>query len=1166
MRKEIIVNANKDRARIAIVEDGQLVELYVENPDNVRTLGNIVLAKVQKVKPEIKAAFVDIGQKQDAFLHFSDLTDNLPALLSLAGEDIPGLDIPVLQTRPKKRVADDESEADVEEALEVADTSPDESTPQSRRRRRRRGGSGRTGSGRRRREEEEEQEERPRPGFRVLDLTGGSGKSAAKREEPKPAARKPDAGAVSASPDASAAPAAEEKAPRARRAKKAAEPPATEPAGAASEPAEAPASGRSRTRKARSTAPEAATEVASDAQETPTRSRRRKSAAEKAEDTAPAEQPAADEKPKRNRRRKTASEKADEASEPQAEAAALAETKAEKPARSRRKKADAPDAPSAQADAEATADASVAEDKPARGRRRTSRAAEADQPEAEAKPRSRRRSRTPDEPADGTSTDADAAGTSADEQAPADAPAPTALAETPKAPAHDGDAAADEQQKPRGRRQRRQRRSRSEDAASSETTGAQPNARAADTRQEPSREDHANERPSDADADDGRGRRGRRSQRDNADNEPRADRPAAEQDAGDEQDRGRRSRRGQSRSGDQDRAPHDTSDASTRDERTSRPADASDESREDGGRRRGRRSRGGRSRQDETNAAGSREHNATDADSDRSNETRTGEPRSDSDRSGSDRSGSDRSGRDSRRSGRGRGRDRSETDTDSPADEPQRRDDGRGGRARSGNQDISPSTGPINLTPSGPQKPPHEYLRRGQAIPVKITKEPISAKGSRVSTDTSLAGRFLVLVPLAEYVAVSKKIESSKERRRLKTLATSLKPDGFGVIVRTVAAGRDAKSLDTDLRLLLDKWRKIEKQLRSGQKPPHTLYEDVNMVSSILRDLFSEDYDRILIDDPALFQKVRAYVQAVAPQMVDAVQPYRGNVGVFRSAGIEKQVEEAFSTRVNLRSGGYLFIETTEAMHVVDVNSGRSGRGKSQVENMLAVNIESAREVAKQLRLRDLGGIIVVDFIDMRSESHRKQITDALKEEFKKDRAVTKFLPMSDFGLVQITRQRLRPSITAGDADGTEAQEAAGAAEITPSNGQFRGIDDSAIVSDASVAIEQPKPTPREEAAPAAAPSGPRPTLGDLVGQVEAWLKRYRAEVDEKFRHRPLLLRVHPLLASHLQRGLPSRLLRWRLQMPTPKLKLDLSESMDPLTFEVLDEKSERPLTKKYQA
>ena len=740
----------------------------------------------------------------------------------------------------------------------------------------------------------------------------------------------------------------------------------------------------------------------------------------------------------------------------------------------------------------------------------------------------------------------------------------------PEAPAPRADAQeeTDQQPKPRGRRQRRSRRSRSDnDTAQDEPKQDEPQASASDDRT--AADEAQNE-------DDGRGRRGRgrgrRSRSDeaaerepastNADPKASADRSdGTDHDPG--ESRGRRSRGGRGRSQDQG-SEEKSSSLDTRGESPSRSDDAPDE---DSGRgRRGRRSRGDRAHQDDASGADRREPSA---------ESTRG-----------DASGDDDSRRSGRGRGRGRGRDTVRTDdradsrsADDQKDgrERQSRDGGRdagrdqsrsGGRGRSADQEIEASNGPINLTPSGPQKAPHEYIRRGQAIPVKITKEPISAKGSRVSTDTSLAGRFLVLVPLAEYVAVSKKIESSKERRRLKTLATSLKPDGFGVIVRTVAAGRDAKSLDTDLRLLLDKWRKIEQQLRSGQKPPHTLYEDVNMVSSILRDLFSEDYDRILIDDPGLFQKVRAYVQAVAPQMVDAVQPYRGNVGVFRSAGIEKQVEEAFSTRVNLRSGGYLFIETTEAMHVVDVNSGRSGRGKSQVENMLAVNIESAREVAKQLRLRDLGGIVVVDFIDMRSESHRKQITDALKEEFKKDRAVTKFLPMSDFGLVQITRQRLRPSITAGDADGAEAQMAAGAAEIAPSNGQFRGIDDDDIVTDASIVIEEPAPEPEaeRETRRAAAPTGPRPSLNDLVGQIEAWLKRYRAEVDEKFRHRPLLLRVHPLLASHLQRGLPSRLLRWRLQMPTPKLRLDLDEQMDPLTFDMVDEKSDRPLTQKYQA
>ncbi len=267
--------------------------------------------------------------------------------------------------------------------------------------------------------------------------------------------------------------------------------------------------------------------------------------------------------------------------------------------------------------------------------------------------------------------------------------------------------------------------------------------------------------------------------------------------------------------------------------------------------------------------------------------------------------------------------------------------------------------------------------------------------------------------------------------------------------MRTVAEGRDAKSLDTDLRLLIDKWRSIEAKLDGGRaKAPVLLYEDVNMVSSIVRDLFSEDFDRILVDDPKVFKNVQAYVKAVAPDMADKVELHRAATPVFRSVGIEKQVEEAFSRRVNMKGGGYLFIETTEAMHVVDVNSGRAGRGKSQKENMIAVNVEAAREVAKQLRLRDLGGIIVVDFIDLRLEADRRKVTNVLKEAFEKDRAVTKLLPMSDFGLVQITRQRLRPSITAqpeGDEPGADpaARAArAGAGEIEQAPGRRARGDD----------------------------------------------------------------------------------------------------------------------------
>lgn len=320
---------------------------------------------------------------------------------------------------------------------------------------------------------------------------------------------------------------------------------------------------------------------------------------------------------------------------------------------------------------------------------------------------------------------------------------------------------------------------------------------------------------------------------------------------------------------------------------------------------------------------------------------------------------------------------------------------------------------------------PLNHLRRGQRILVQVKKEPIANKGSRISTDLSMAGRFLVLVPLSKIVAVSRKIEKDKERNRLKALAGSLVPDGFGVIVRTVAEGRDAKSLDKDLRLLLERWRRVENRLAQASNAPTLIHEDVDMASSIIRDQFSEDFDRILIDHKALFHSVRSYVRAVAPSMVSRVEYHSGNVPVFDAANIQQGADRAFKDRVELPSGGYLFIERTEAMHVVDVNSGRSGRGKSQEQNSLDVNLEAARVIAHQVRLRDLGGIIVVDFIDLRDEDARQKVHDELQQLFEEDRAITKVLPMSDFGVVQITRQRLRPSLTSSfsSSSGDSASE-----------------------------------------------------------------------------------------------------------------------------------------------
>ncbi len=426
---------------------------------------------------------------------------------------------------------------------------------------------------------------------------------------------------------------------------------------------------------------------------------------------------------------------------------------------------------------------------------------------------------------------------------------------------------------------------------------------------------------------------------------------------------------------------------------------------------------------------------------------------------------------------------------------------------------------------SVPQIDPTKILKKDQLMLVKISKEPIANKGSRITTDISLAGRFLVLVPMANYVAVSKKILSFKERRRLRALARSLLPEGFGVIVRTVADGRSAKALDTDLNLLISKWKNLEERLKGRPAPPVVVHEDVNMVSSIMRDLFTEDYDRILIDDQKLFRNIKGYVQAIAPDMVQDVQLQSSDVPVFEEAGIALAVEEAFQSRVNLPSGGYLFLEQTEAMHVIDVNSGRAGRGLSQEESSLRVNLEAARILGKQIRLRDLGGIIVVDFIDMRDERNRRKVFDALRKEFYSDRAVTKILPMTDFGLIQITRQRLRPSITKTFSLTEEMGGAASSSERSKSGYSAR----------------------------ASAPMNPK----DLISKIERWITNFK----KSGRTGKVKLRVHPFTASFLQGGFPSQVLRWYLRFGV-RLKIESDPKVDPMTFKMFDAKSSTEITR----
>ncbi|MDX1640412.1 MAG: Rne/Rng family ribonuclease [Balneolaceae bacterium] len=303
-----------------------------------------------------------------------------------------------------------------------------------------------------------------------------------------------------------------------------------------------------------------------------------------------------------------------------------------------------------------------------------------------------------------------------------------------------------------------------------------------------------------------------------------------------------------------------------------------------------------------------------------------------------------------------------------------------------------------------------KLLKNNQNLLVQIVKEPIGSKGPRVSTDITIAGRFLVLIPMGEYIALSKKINNGKERRRLKSIVGSMLPEGFGVIVRTVAQNQDKEAIEDDMRTILKKWERILNKLENA-KAPTLLYKDLDITESLIRDLFAKQYDRVLIDDYQLYKSIKSYVSQIAPKMLPAVQLYKGKDHIFDHTNIGHDVNSIFSPRVRMPSGGYLIFEQTEAMYVVDVNSGPYAAKERQEDNSLKTNLEAAREVAKQLRLRDIGGIIVVDFIDLRDNKNRKKIYDELKKEFKKDQAKTNVIGMSDFGLVQITRQRIRPSV-----------------------------------------------------------------------------------------------------------------------------------------------------------
>ncbi len=303
----------------------------------------------------------------------------------------------------------------------------------------------------------------------------------------------------------------------------------------------------------------------------------------------------------------------------------------------------------------------------------------------------------------------------------------------------------------------------------------------------------------------------------------------------------------------------------------------------------------------------------------------------------------------------------------------------------------------------------NEVLKKGQKIMVQIAKEPISTKGPRLTCELSFPGRNVVLVPFSNTVNVSRKIQNKEERKRLARLMESIKPENFGVIVRTVAEDKEVAELDADLRGIVDNWKAGFEILRAG-KPATKLIGEVDRTTTLLRDVLNESFDSIVVDNEDISKEVKQYVKQFSPGLEKIVRHYNGKVKIFERFGIEKQLKALFGRSVGILGGGYLIIEHTEALHVVDVNSGnKATSGDNQEETALKVNTEAAKELARQLRLRDMGGIIVVDFIDMKKADNRKKIFMTMKAEFKKDKTKSTVLPLSKFGLMQITRQRVRP-------------------------------------------------------------------------------------------------------------------------------------------------------------
>lgn len=300
-------------------------------------------------------------------------------------------------------------------------------------------------------------------------------------------------------------------------------------------------------------------------------------------------------------------------------------------------------------------------------------------------------------------------------------------------------------------------------------------------------------------------------------------------------------------------------------------------------------------------------------------------------------------------------------------------------------------------------------LKKGQEILIQVIKEPISTKGPRVATEISIPGRYVVLVPDDDHIRISKRISSWPEKKRLKKIIAPLRPEGFGLIVRTEAEGKLEKDFRADIKRLLKLWGKLIKKAESLTAPA-LVHKEAEMTVSMIRDIFTEDVDRVVLDNKDDYKKVISFARQVSPELKNRIELYKEKLPLFDTRKLEPEIERMLDRKVWIKKGAYLIIDQTEAMVTIDVNTGRFVGGRSQEETIFRTNIEAAREIARQIRLRDIGGLIVCDFIDMYSRENRRRLHEEFQHCFRHDRAKRAISPVSDFGLIEMTRERVRAS------------------------------------------------------------------------------------------------------------------------------------------------------------